>query len=401
MGVAAALGGAELKVIEEIPVAVADRLRARRPEIEQAVLARIYAIAEPGQVSSPEYAEGLRATVSAAVGYGIEALDRSPGDPPPMPAVIRTQARLAARNGVQLATVLRRYLAGHTLLGDFLLEESEREAFLGEGSLKRFLRIQSALLDDLLAVVSDEYGREKETRPVTAKQRRAQLVERLLAGEPLDASDLDYDFDAAWHLGLVAHGQDADAVCAVTDPLDCLRLAIEREDSVWVWLGSRRRIDVDHLRRSLPADSSLGFVLAVGEPGEGMAGWRLTHQQAQAALPVARARGEGLTRYADTALLASTLQDDLLANSLRRLYLDPLCAERDGGAVSRETLRAYFSADHNVSSAAAVLGVNRNTVASRLRNIEERIGRSLGSCGSELLAAIQLDEHSERSHVAQ
>jgi hypothetical protein len=33
--------------------------------------------------------------------------------------------RLAARKGVRLDTVLRRYLAGYTLFGDFLIEETE------------------------------------------------------------------------------------------------------------------------------------------------------------------------------------------------------------------------------------------------------------------------------------
>jgi hypothetical protein len=381
--------------IERVRIGIADRLRARRPEIEQAVLARVYAVADPDKASNPEYAEGLRMTVAAALDYGIEALDRSPGDPPPMPAIILTQARLAARHGVQLATVLRRYLAGHTLLGDFLLEESEQDGTLDGASLKRFLRIQSALLDDLLAAVSDEYIREQETRPATAKQRRAQRVERLLAGELIDTADLDYDFDA-WHLGLVADGRGAaEMASAVIEPLDCRRLTIERENVVWVWLGSRRRIEARTLSEGLPEDRSPTFVLAIGEPAEGLSGWRLTHQQAQAVLPVARARGGGIVHYADAALLASTLQDDLLATSLRHLYLDPLGNEKDGGAVSRETLRAYFAAEQNVTSAAAALGVNRNTVASRLRHVEERIGRPLGACGSELLAALQLDEYSE------
>ena len=381
--------------IEQVRIGIADRLRARRPEIEQAVLVRIRAVAGADRVPDPEYAEGLRDTVSAALDYGIDALDRSPGDPPPMPAIILTQARLAARHGVQLATVLRRYLAGHTLLGDFLLEESEKGGLLDGGSLKRFLRIQSALLDDMLAAVSEEYGREMEARPVTPRQRRAQRVERLLAGELVDTTDLDYEFDA-WHLGLVAYGDGAQAaVTRLVEALDARLLSIGREGGVWVWLGGRAPVDAAELERRLPADWPVSVALAVGEPAEGIAGWRLTHQQAQAALPVAKARRQGMTRYADAALLASTLQDHLLATSLRRLYLEPLNAEKDGGVVSRETLRAYFAARQNVSSAAASLGVNRNTVSSRLRNVEERIGRPLDSCGSELSAALQLEELSQ------
>jgi DNA-binding PucR family transcriptional regulator len=76
---------------------------------------------------------------------------------------------------------------------------------------------------------------------------------------------------------------------------------------------------------------------------------------------------------------------------LRSLYLEPLERERGGGEAARDALRAYFAADRNVSSAAAMLGVSRQAVAKRLRSVEERLGRSLASCGTELEAALRLE----------
>jgi DNA-binding PucR family transcriptional regulator len=58
--------------------------------------------------------------------------------------------------------------------------------------------------------------------------------------------------------------------------------------------------------------------------------------------------------------------------------------------VARRTLRAYFAAERNVSSAAAALGVRRQTITSRLHVIEERLGRSLGVYATELDAALRL-----------
>jgi DNA-binding PucR family transcriptional regulator len=84
------------------------------------------------------------------------------------------------------------------------------------------------------------------------------------------------------------------------------------------------------------------------------------------------------------------LSDDLLATSLRELFLAPLEQERDGGRVLLETLRIYFSADRKVSSAAAALGVTRRTVANRLRTVETRLGCSLRSVAAEMEAALQL-----------
>ena len=135
--------------------------------------------------------------------------------------------------------------------------------------------------------------------------------------------------------------------------------------------------------------------LALGEPAHGLAGWRLTHRQAQAVLPVAKRTGSGRVQYADAALLASVIQDDLLIGSLQERYLAPLESERDGGATMRATLRAFFASDRNVSSAAALLGVKRQTVTNRLRTVEEKIGRPVTSSGAEIEAALRLHDLDE------
>src|SRR4029077_6656331 len=116
------------------------------------------------------------------------------------------------------------------------------------------------------------------------------------------------------------------------------------------------------------------------------------HRQAKAALPVAERRGQVIVRYADVALLASMLRDDLLATSLRQLYLEPLARAKDGGKVARETLRAYFATERNISSTAAVLGVDRRTVTNRIRAAEDLFGRPLGDFATELETALLLDE---------
>src|SRR4051794_73212 len=84
-------------------------LHARRDEIEQAILARVYAVADSTDVADPEYAEGLRGAVSAALDYGLCALELNEEHPPSVPSAVLDQARLAARNRVSLDTVLRRY----------------------------------------------------------------------------------------------------------------------------------------------------------------------------------------------------------------------------------------------------------------------------------------------------
>jgi hypothetical protein len=379
--------------IEEIRRGLTARLRERRAEIEHATLTRVSSIADPKENPDPEYSEGIRAAVSAAIDFGIEAVERSEEHPPPLPTVLLSQARLAARHGVKLETVLRRYLAGYTLLGDFLIEESERAGPLDGASLKRLLRVQAALLDRLIAAVSEEYEREAKAKPGSAEQRLAKRVEQLLEGQRLDTSGLAYEFEAV-HVALIAKGPGAvQAVQEIAQPHDRRLLLISREEeTAWAWLGGRRKFDPEALQCSLAATTPPAVSLAIGEPGEGLEGWRRSHRQAKAALPIAMRGLDAFVRYGDVALLASLLGDELLATSLREMYLEPLEVERDGGEAARKTLRAYLASGRNVTSAAAALGVNRETVANRLRAAEETVGRPLNTWAAELEAILRLEE---------
>ena len=163
-------------------------------------------------------------------------------------------------------------------------------------------------------------------------------------------------------------------------------------DLAWAWLGGAQPLSSRRASEALAGRWPEGALLALGEPGEGPDGWRLTHRQARAAFGVAQRKTEGPVRYADVALLVSVLQDDLLATSLRSLYLEPLAVGRDGGARLRETLRAYFAAGRNVSSAAAALGVTRRTVTNRLHAVEELLGCPFSAVGVQLDLALDLEE---------
>jgi PucR C-terminal helix-turn-helix domain len=256
---------------QSVRAALAERLRERLPELQGAVATRIYAISDPRQVADPGYLHGLNEAVAAAIEYRLAVLEGGERQAPGVPAVLLAQARLDARDGVPLDTVLRRYFAGNALFGDFLVEEAER-AEVANAALRPLLAAQATLGDRLITEVSAEHARE-----------------------------------------------------------------------------------------------------------------------AKAALPLAERRAESVLRYADVAVLASIARDDLLATSLRRLYLEPLGRTRDGGRTARETLRAYFEAERNVSSTAAALGVDRRTVRNRLRAIEELLVRPLTGSLADLEIALRMD----------
>jgi hypothetical protein len=367
--------------------------------MEQAILARVYGVADPTETADPQYVIGLKAAVVAAIEYGFAALEGGSARTQPVPPQLLVQARMAARNGVSLDTVLRRYVGGYTVLRDLLVEKGGGIEGLGPEAVNELARDQAAAFDRLLAAVSEEHSREATARVVSAEGRNVNLVERLLAGEAAEIGALRYDVAGSQHLAVVAIGpMPGDSLRELFEPLQTRLLQVRpHEETSWVWLGGRRRLDPAELKRLCSAGRKAGLRLGIGEPGVGLAGWRLSHWQAAAAVAVASEDAEAVTRYAEVSLLASMLKDRVLSASLRQLYLVPLAEERDGGRAARETLRAYFSTGQNLSSAASLLGVNRRTVARRLHAIEEVIGMPLRSFAVEIELALRLAEHDARA----
>ncbi|HEY2334454.1 MAG TPA: helix-turn-helix domain-containing protein [Solirubrobacterales bacterium] len=378
--------------MHEIRDDLVDRLRTRSTEIEDTIFNGVRALANPAESEDPEYRAGLRATVAEAVDYALLSIERGDDWTGTIPAAAATQARRAARNGVGLDTVLRRYAAGDRLIGEFIMDEAGGR-FPSE-ALRHVLRTQGPHVDRLMASVAAEYMAEMELMRRSPSQRVTEKVQRLLTGDaPLDAEGLDYEFDA-WHLGLVVTGVSADAAArALAAALGRQPLVVARgRDSAWAWLGGRQPLRAVEVEPYL-ASGTLGDVsLAVGEPHQGIDGWRLTHHEAQAAQQVALHRPLPLTQARAVVLLAAVLRDEPLAESLRETYLTPLDEHGDSGLVLRETLRAYFAAGFNAATAAAALGVDRHTVQRRLRKVEEALGRLLHTCHAEVEVALSLEE---------
>jgi DNA-binding PucR family transcriptional regulator len=377
----------------EIRTALAARLRERLAEIQGAIATRVYSISDPRNVADPSYLQGLNGALAAAIEYRLGVLEAGERAAPPIPTALLGQARLDARDGVSLDTVLRRYFAGNVLFGDFLVNEAER-AEVPSSALRSLLATQATVGDRLIAAVSAEYAREAENRPTSPAERRRETVKRLLAGELVDHSELGYELDGH-HLALMAKGEGAEELIRdLAGAVDRRLLAVQREEEpTWAcWLGGRRQLTSEAALAALPGEIPQGVFVTVGEPGEGLGGWRFSHRQAKAALTIVERRGQPLVRYADVALLAAIAGDDLIASSLRQLYLAPLERARDGGKVARETLRAYFEAERNVSSTAAALGVDRRTVRNRLGAIEDLLGRPLKGTEADLEIALRLDD---------
>lgn len=388
-----------MKGEDEARAAVYEYLRARRGEIEHAIFDRVRGRPGRGAPGAQEQRNFplLTAAIASGVGYGLEGVELG-GEPGPIPRELILQARRAAHGGTTLESLLHDYFDGYALFCDFVVQAVEEAPPRQVSTLRHLLPGQVMRLDRVLVAVAGAHARERRRRPRPPEARQLACVKRLLAGEDVEPGELAYELQG-WHLGAIALGEGAPQLLRDIAAAAGLRLLLVRpaEGTAWGWFGGRRPVAVvPHARRERKAKGAMS-VIALGEPGRGIEGWRRTHRQASAALSLARHNPEGVTPYADVCLLASVARDELLSDSLRQLYLAPLSDARNGGVLP-ETLRAYFAAGRNISSTAAALGVSRQTIRTRLRTAEEELGRTLESCGPEVEVALRLEalEHERK-----
>jgi hypothetical protein len=365
---------------------LAEAIRADRDELHRGILARIQAIEDPRLSADSEFAAGTRAAVFAALDYAVTVLESKERYPPPIPEALLDQARLAARTGIDLATLLRRYMAGFSLLGEVAL----RDVDISSADRDRLLPVFSMHLDYLLARVSEDYELAQRDHLRSPRTRRAEAIAMLLAGASRPFDEIDHIWDA-WHVGLVAAGPQAEKRFLSLGSGAGGRLLLEQvEGEAWAWVSTRARLDPGDLIAHLPSGEE-AVALGVGEPAYGLDGWRRSHRQAAAALGIARRGGSGVAFYTEVGTLAAIIRDDLLVSSLRDRYVVPLGSDGRGEQL-RETLRGYLATECNVSATAAILGVSRRTVRNRLSRVEERTGIRIGDHLAELDVAMQLAE---------
>jgi hypothetical protein len=380
--------------LEDVRTNLVGRLRVRQPEIEAAIFAHVRGMY--GSIGSEDagYQAGLGAAVAAVVDYALTDIEQGEEWSGPIPSAAITQARRAARNGVNLETLVLRYIAGNRLLGEFVEDEADRSGYSSHTQALRQLRgRQELLLERLASAITREHRQEVERMGRSAEQCRRELVQNVLDGEPVDTGRLDYDMDV-WHLGVIATGTGAEtAVRRLADRLGRQLLPVScGEGTVWAWLGGRRKLAITDIEHVLVAEGGVDVSLAIGEPRRGIDGWRQTHREAQAALSVALRTSPGLTRCADVPLESALLQNPILARLLVETHLSPLDTLRIGGQVARETLRAYIACNHNTSSTAHKLKVTRHTVENRLHQIEQTFDRPLRACLVRLELALRLED---------
>lgn len=373
---------------------IAERLQARRSDVANAIATRINAsVPVSADTSDPVYQAGMIAAVTAVLDYCLEAIEHGLEWSGPVPPEAIAQAHRAARAGVNMGTVLRRYVAGQGRFSKFVAEEAEHLGLSSDGlALHHLRRVQERVLERLTAAIEREYVAERERMARPSEHRRIEIVRSLLAKElvePAELTELGYELNASWHIGVVATGNSTrDVLQRMRANVRCQLLPVSCDDgTVWAWFGAFQRIKTAEIERMLPPQWD-GEILAIGGPGRGLDGWRKTHLEAKGAHLRALRKPEQIVRYAESPLLAAALGNETLETWLRE-FLAPIQARPDGADLLK-TLRAYLDSECNCSSAVHIAKVRRQTIGNRVRLAERLLDRPLRTCLAELDVALRL-----------
>lgn len=309
-----------------------------------------------------------------------------------LPDIDAAMITLAARVG-DLASLQAGYrFAQMALWGSWfeLVEASIRREELKRELLRLGSQFFFQYADLVSRYMAEGYQRGIERAAASGEHHRFQAIKNLLEGDPLAHSHVDFDLNQH-HLGLVAWGEGGDeAARRLAAALGRRALLTQRlHHNWWGWISGAQPLDSRQDLVLERFDAGAGVRMAFGLEGYGEPGFRATNHQALRAQWVAPA-GAATIHYEDVAVeaLATEAQTDARAFVRRELRgIDDPSAASDR---LRRTLDAYLAAELNAASAAASLGVHHQTVANRLRTIEDRLGHPVGPRHLELAMALRL-----------
>jgi DNA-binding PucR family transcriptional regulator len=375
-------------------------LAARSDELADEYVRRASVQIPEWTVERPDLAETIRTGARRSMGTELRALANGALPPETCPEVDADGARYSARLGVPLHFVLQQYRMGHAIQWEAwfeLVEEAEPDPDARRALLERGSRFFFDYADRMCRFATEHYTEERERTLRSAEQRRVHLVRDVLDGREVDPDALAYELDGVEHVGLIAWGPEAvDAVRELARSLGRRALVVSAaEETWWAWLGARSGgADRDRLDRTLSRlRPRAGVRLAIGAPAAGLDGFRRTHRQATAAQRAALQHDDPVVRFDDVALESLASADPAAAREFAAMELRGIDGDDVRSTKLRETLGAWFACGQNAAATAARLSVHEQTVAQRLRAVEERIGKPVASRRAELETALRLRDY--------
>lgn len=323
---------------------------------------------------------------------------------------LRRSAVRRLHQHVSLASLLRTYRLSGTMLWRAICEEC------GDDAVGREVALDCAdammrYTDSVSSAITQAYLRESMSVASGGQALRTDVLETLVTGEPVSETARRHATTLAMTLRersvfvVLVHVQHLDAPSSgVHAALRTMReLLATRLDSTLVGARDAEIVAImcpeaevdqgvlDNALQELVTEHP-DWSIGVGRTSKGVAGVRSSYEEARMAVDLGIEAGWAgrVVRFADV-MLDQILRSAQHLDALLEETVQPLVdydAHKRADLVP--TLRAYIRSNLNMTKAAAVLGVNPNTVVYRLRRIRELTGRDPNHSDDLLLLAIGL-----------
>jgi DNA-binding PucR family transcriptional regulator len=338
---------------------------------------------------------------------------RPPSEAVPPPAAL-DYAREFVRRGLPVDSLLRAYHIGQatffrrwaTKTHETIADPQELTEAVELGANWTFEYVEK-----LSGGLVQRYAAERERWVRSAAAVRAQVIDALLAGEPVDptraSSRLGYELGRT-HLAFAiwtdAPHERGDVALAMIE-----RAAVQLVSSLGVaapllvprgrlclagWIGSQggdHVLALEHARLDLRSFPTV--LAAFGSPGGGVPGFVRSHGEAFHARRIAQLtqqRAGTVTEYGTVALAALASADVEEARAFVRTELGQLVGDDDQSTRLSATLRVYLEENMSPSRASRRLGVHENTITNRIRAAQELLPHPIERRACELQVALRL-----------
>ncbi|MRH92402.1 PucR family transcriptional regulator [Nocardia sp. SYP-A9097] len=350
----------------------------------------------------PRTVDLLGASVEANVDTLLHALRHNiPVDHIQAPGAAVEYARRLAHQGVPANALVRAYRLGQRRLSELVFAELHEMAIPAEDRVTAIERITGIMFDYIDRITEQVvviYDDEREHWLENRNSLRALRIRELLTSrKPVDAdaASTDIRYPLSWHhvaLVLWFPESDEDRIprlqqfareLAQTLEADAPALFVATEPACgWAWLPYRADPhDLSARIRDVARAGTETPGIAIGPPGTGFEGFRLSHRHAERAQAVALVRGlaNPIVAASDpglstAALLGGDLTEtrDWVGEVLGDLALDTENDER-----LRETLRVFLRTGASFKAAAGELDLHFNSVKYRIGRAIARRGRPI------------------------
>jgi DNA-binding PucR family transcriptional regulator len=408
-GVEAHLGAAVEAVLREL----ADGIETDADDLADRFVANLHD-EMPELPDSPAIMREERDSMRADILLFADMVRRgAPAQAVEAPAQSVEYVRASVQRGGSLSALMRTIRVGQ----DFTFEDWEERlaamALPGDvmlATMRALRRYAFAWVDTFAEQLAEEYQRERERWLRGAQALRADMIRALVEGGPVDVDAasraLGHEL-RRHHVGLVLWGEPAEgettalpalerAAAEISRALGCDRPLLFAAGSglLWAWASSAAPIAPEALA-GIPA-AQVGptrVSVAIGDPEQGVEGFRHTHRDAADASRIAMLAGRRagtVTRFHAVDLAALVAGDLGRTRRFVRRELGALAADDDETSRLRATLKVYLEESSSRTATARRLGVHHNTVANRVQSCRDVLGRDLNERRVQLEVALAL-----------